>query len=1149
MEDNFRTVDEVATIFNVSTSTVRRWLKNGQIQGRKIGGQWRFDLSTLKQAFLETNQILAEAEKNIVKKDHKPIPLWAKKTLDTWREFLIFHLNRFKPDHVIVNDRRGAKIWELLVDDDNYNFSWGKNLWHSNVLKLLSSNEIKSLFSGKKVFLFDEMMQHGTEMNKNREYLEKVGVILFSLVCIRRREFRENGKAVDYKSIACEDLNDDEFRQSAKFISKLMDIFDPPLDVDHIVIKGVIAKDFTPDSFVQNLSQWGKAFVVRFPDSTYSNYVITLDRPQFFDTTNHIDPNLSISWDAPCKIRFYINLEKKSCYCSFITFPTIQATRKIWEEHYLNLVKGDESIKFFIHDKTSFNTIYNLVYEFLSLNFAIKLFDNFLFSGVANDLGIKFNSKDSEIDGAFLKGLFGKFVGNWIEIRLKTLLEDSSNQVHLFSFENIIPPKTDLHKVEIYTDDSFNTFKCNIALLREIPHKYETGSKNKYRTGNFVSYKEVLGKLPLYTETTIGRIFDFALDWGTIRPGFIEEDINDLTGESVKITRGFCRGEFGVWFEQDSDILTNKDATIQKTFSLGPVALEQFLNTTGKESISATHFHKIFTNLLHDWSPKGMSRDDSSFGSLYLGWMPYKFGPLAIIPEITSYGSYQEYRTILKNLGYITEVSEKNNSKPPFRYYPNKNWISWKEIYRKTTNGFTRSHVSSLMRIYGRLQKEYSSIKKDLSGKLNSPIFSDPLIALATSRNEKTTYICGRFEITDWVKSGNILFPYLSGLSLIGEQQIKIKYILNQYLHNFSLPAKILSDKIFMYQNISVLRNKIIDLQIKEHYDIAEILLETIDSEPKISSDSSFPIKNLMWASILMQLFTSYVRQILTTCQIEIEKSPEISLNKHDASYYFNDLITKYQELKVVENNFKFCIDESLKETHLTEDISKNLSTIFNTVRVLLEDENSFPNPLPEYEKRRERLERTDGFITRLIEISNSEPYYICVADIRNIINLCNIKDIFGLSYEQAILALLGFIRKSVEITVNNYSNIHFKGITNDNIIIVGNQPDDLIKFCIELIRNTTKQLGQIDKTFVVLGLLRMGISLKDSSRGVEFNAIKPGVTALKIGDKKGRSSGEICITEAVYDKLNETNKTIFKPIDDEFSGQGITYSYKHLSF
>lgn len=50
------TIDEVATLFSVSKRTIYSLLKENELPGVKIGGQWRFLRKDLMQVF--TNQYL-----------------------------------------------------------------------------------------------------------------------------------------------------------------------------------------------------------------------------------------------------------------------------------------------------------------------------------------------------------------------------------------------------------------------------------------------------------------------------------------------------------------------------------------------------------------------------------------------------------------------------------------------------------------------------------------------------------------------------------------------------------------------------------------------------------------------------------------------------------------------------------------------------------------------------------------------------------------------------------------------------------------------------------------------------------------------------------------------------------------------------------
>ena len=45
------TVEDVARMTSFTSRTIRNYLKNGTLQGRKIGGQWRFTMENIKQLF------------------------------------------------------------------------------------------------------------------------------------------------------------------------------------------------------------------------------------------------------------------------------------------------------------------------------------------------------------------------------------------------------------------------------------------------------------------------------------------------------------------------------------------------------------------------------------------------------------------------------------------------------------------------------------------------------------------------------------------------------------------------------------------------------------------------------------------------------------------------------------------------------------------------------------------------------------------------------------------------------------------------------------------------------------------------------------------------------------------------------------------
>ena len=45
------TIEDIAKMTGFTSRTIRNYLKDGSLQGRKIGGQWRFTMENIKQLF------------------------------------------------------------------------------------------------------------------------------------------------------------------------------------------------------------------------------------------------------------------------------------------------------------------------------------------------------------------------------------------------------------------------------------------------------------------------------------------------------------------------------------------------------------------------------------------------------------------------------------------------------------------------------------------------------------------------------------------------------------------------------------------------------------------------------------------------------------------------------------------------------------------------------------------------------------------------------------------------------------------------------------------------------------------------------------------------------------------------------------------
>ena len=48
------TVEDIAKMTSLTSRTIRNYLKDGSLQGQKIGGQWRFTMENIKRLFKDS---------------------------------------------------------------------------------------------------------------------------------------------------------------------------------------------------------------------------------------------------------------------------------------------------------------------------------------------------------------------------------------------------------------------------------------------------------------------------------------------------------------------------------------------------------------------------------------------------------------------------------------------------------------------------------------------------------------------------------------------------------------------------------------------------------------------------------------------------------------------------------------------------------------------------------------------------------------------------------------------------------------------------------------------------------------------------------------------------------------------------------------
>lgn len=69
-EDKLYSISDIAKITKLTDRTIRNYLANQTLKGRKVGGQWRFTKEDIKSLFSQNefaDDMLAKSEKNISK--------------------------------------------------------------------------------------------------------------------------------------------------------------------------------------------------------------------------------------------------------------------------------------------------------------------------------------------------------------------------------------------------------------------------------------------------------------------------------------------------------------------------------------------------------------------------------------------------------------------------------------------------------------------------------------------------------------------------------------------------------------------------------------------------------------------------------------------------------------------------------------------------------------------------------------------------------------------------------------------------------------------------------------------------------------------------------------------------------------------------
>ncbi|MEK4077913.1 helix-turn-helix domain-containing protein [Paenibacillus sp. FSL M7-0656] len=97
---SYWTVEDLANELQVTTRTIRNYLKSGELTGSKVGGQWRFTLDDVRKLTGVTNPIIEFSESSVSSDSFQEslvafnVPIKKTEDLLTMREQIIEQYNQ-----------------------------------------------------------------------------------------------------------------------------------------------------------------------------------------------------------------------------------------------------------------------------------------------------------------------------------------------------------------------------------------------------------------------------------------------------------------------------------------------------------------------------------------------------------------------------------------------------------------------------------------------------------------------------------------------------------------------------------------------------------------------------------------------------------------------------------------------------------------------------------------------------------------------------------------------------------------------------------------------------------------------------------------------------------------------------------------------
>jgi excisionase family DNA binding protein len=1099
--DPLITLKQAATFLSVSESTIRRLVRSGDLPALKVRNQYRFeqrDLDDVARTSLPREAQLGGGHLR------PQIPDWAENQVAIWAAGLGDLLSDTKGVHAIVVDRRGSKAFSLLEPPG---FRWGVNLWHSSGIDVLTDDQLKGMFGGREVVIFDEMVQRGSDIRHLKDRLTGLGISCRSLCLIRRRAFFETGQLGDPDIEALDDLDDPDFFEAAAFLSRLFDYCEPPLDPEHILVSGYSESTNLVDEAIDSLRPFGEPGVVwddnRRTDS--SIFAFTLDRPSFFDTDAvQVPEGISVRWDGSCKIRVYVSYESRRLTCAFISYPTLSGDIDAWNRLVRNTSarysSHEPDIKLEVGDPQSEREI-ERAYLDVCTDFAVELLRQATQAGLLSVLGLK---KIDQVANDHVTAFFGKRRGKELANQIRSATAHRGQITLPISPENRIPTFVDPDRSLVEVPDPT---RARQALLNILPH----GTTTRERRTTALTYSELMRRTRPHDELTVSLALDGLIDGVGAKP----VEVIVWEDDFVTTARGYTGTEFGEQASAVSAVHTYDAQAVRRTIAIAVAALEQWLGLLKKDGETEITVAKLLVNIQHDWGS----------GVRPLAIEPYanKHG---LMPGLRTDEPYIEARSRyllneLVRLRYLVEVE------PGGGKYRLRQGVEVQILLEGVgLTGGEKAHLGNLVSTYAKIQETCKVVRRQVGNEQRGQ-FRDPLVVLSSVRNAKIAFKSCLFEVGDWIQLGRNLFRFLD--SALDSPAIgpSVKKELRREAIEFAQAAAFLDTKLAMYEAVPKLREDISKLANSGLY-TAEVLLDSIDPETireEAYSRTDTPIGLLEWAVTVMRPLSSMIRQTLSSFSLVADErtasqrtttTAEGEVVQRDVKHYADQLaeslvgLLPSARIAHVSNELRTASGDRHREREAISSLDGLFEEVVRIIRGRIKDE-------PEVALERLRADRRHGDLIKAARQFEAHPdlsvkdeaAFIAVGDFYNFVNLA-VQFAAWMDVTEAVVAerLQTWLAESVEEVQAGCTKTIVSHLAADNCVLACVDSTQLLMAIVSLNEKLALRIATWDTDVADrLSWMRFGLTKVGEQM---FQAV---IGAYRLADQSRLPRGSIILT------------------------------------